>query len=81
MLAGFSKSEELISKVAFDFSEVNVIFAMPLFQWYEIKRATSVSSATTLTLLPISSTCTAHQGIYLSASSLLFITLFPDLIK
>ena len=37
MLAGISESEELIPKVAFDFSEVNVMFAMSLFQWYKVK--------------------------------------------
>ena len=31
-------------KVAFDFSEINVMFVMRLFQWYKSKRATSISS-------------------------------------
>ena len=80
MLAGILESEELIPKVAFDFSEVNVMFAMPLFQWYKSKRATSVSSATRLTLCPVSATCNVHQAISMSASSSLFIALFPELI-
>ena len=63
MLAGISESEELISKVALDFSEVNVMFAMALFQWYKCKRATSVMPATTLNLLPVSATCSAHRAI------------------
>ena len=57
------------------------MFVMRLFQWYKGNRATSVLSATTLTLLPISATCSAHRAISVSASSSLFITLFPDLIK
>ena len=81
MLACISESEELISKVALDFLEVNVMFVMPLFQWYGSKRATFVSFANTLTLLPVSATCSAHRAISVSASSFLFNTLFPDLIK
>ena len=57
------------------------MFVMRLFQWYKGKRATSVLSATALTLLPVSATCSVHRAISVSAFSSLFITLFPDLIK
>ena len=71
MLAGISESEEQISVVAFDSSEVNVTFAMPLFQWHKSKRTTSFSSVTTLTLLLVSATYSAYRAISVSASSLL----------
>ena len=81
MLADIYKSKELISKVAFDLSEVNFMFVMPLFQWCKSKKATSVLSATTLTLPPVSATCNAHRAISECASLWLVITLFKDLIK
>ena len=76
MLACISESEELISKVSFDFSELNVMFTKSLFQWYKSKR-TTVMFATTLTLLPVSAACSAHGAVSVSASS----SLFPDLIS